>query len=105
MEGQGGEKGAGVKKGMPYSGSNSREQVNTDMVPSTCSYQPLQDDLLLEPYSHILSVPGKNIRGKLIRCEIYLSSAKHERKPLLPPFPLLLVTLDHAQGFQQLDDG
>jgi len=51
MEGQGGEKEAVVKKGMPYSGSNSREQ----------------DDLLLEPYSHILSVPGKNIRGKLIR--------------------------------------
>merc|ERR1712013_37602 len=38
-------------KGIPYSDSNSREQ----------------DDLLLEPYSHILSVPGKNIRGKLIR--------------------------------------
>ena len=32
MEGQGGEKEAGVKKGMPYSGSNSREQVKTDMV-------------------------------------------------------------------------
>ena len=32
MEGQGGEKEEGVKKGMPYSGSNSREQVKTDMV-------------------------------------------------------------------------
>jgi len=36
---------------MPFSGSNDR----------------VQDGLLLEPYSHILSVPGKNIRGKLIR--------------------------------------
>jgi len=35
---------------LPYSVSNSRAQ----------------DRLLLEPYSHILSVPGKNIRGKLI---------------------------------------
>ena len=41
MEGQGGEKEGGMKKGMPYSGSNSREQVNTDMVLSTCSYQTL----------------------------------------------------------------
>ena len=32
MEGQGGEKEGGMKKGMPYSGSNSREQVKTDMV-------------------------------------------------------------------------
>ena len=32
MEGQGGEKEGGAKKGMPYSGSNSREQVKTDMV-------------------------------------------------------------------------
>ena len=31
MEGQGGEKEGGMKKGMPYSGSNSREQVKTDM--------------------------------------------------------------------------
>lgn len=36
--------------GLPYSASNSKEQ----------------DSLLLEPYGHILSVPGKNIRGKLI---------------------------------------
>jgi len=35
---------------LPYSSSNSRTQ----------------DCLLLEPYSHILTVPGKNIRGKLI---------------------------------------
>ena len=36
----------------------------------TWLYWALQDDLLLEPYSHILSVPGKNIRGKLIRYKI-----------------------------------
>ena len=36
--------------GMPYSGSNSKDQ----------------DSLLLEPYSHILTCKGKNIRGKLI---------------------------------------
>ena len=32
MEGQGGEKEAGMKKGMPYSASNSREQVKIDIV-------------------------------------------------------------------------
>jgi len=46
-----GERAGGGRDEMPYSGSNDREQ----------------DSLLLEPYSHILSVPGKNIRGKLIR--------------------------------------
>jgi len=40
----------GKEAKMPYSFSNDRSQ----------------DKLLLEPYSHILSVPGKNIRGKLI---------------------------------------
>jgi len=38
------------KKDPPYSKSNSREQ----------------DSILLEPYSHLLSVPGKNIRSKLM---------------------------------------
>jgi len=38
-----------ISKELPYSASNNKEQ----------------DVLLLEPYSHILSVPGKNIRGKL----------------------------------------
>ena len=41
---------SGAREGMPYSASNSVEQ----------------DSLLLEPYSHILSVPGKSIRKKLI---------------------------------------
>jgi len=35
-------------------------------LPYSTSNSPAQDRLLLEPYSHILSVPGKNIRGKLI---------------------------------------
>jgi len=35
-------------------------------LPYSCSNSAAQDRLLLEPYSHILSVPGKNIRGKLI---------------------------------------
>jgi len=35
-------------------------------LPYSASNSPAQDKLLLEPYSHILSVPGKNIRGKLI---------------------------------------
>eukprot|EP00088_Acartia_fossae_P001363 TRINITY_DN10527_c0_g1_i2.p1 TRINITY_DN10527_c0_g1~~TRINITY_DN10527_c0_g1_i2.p1 ORF type:complete len:336 (-),score=61.34 TRINITY_DN10527_c0_g1_i2:720-1703(-) len=38
------------KEKLPYSESNDKEQ----------------DSLLLEPYSHILSVPGKDIRGKLM---------------------------------------
>ena len=37
-----------------------------DGVPFSSSNSPTQDSLLLQPYSHILSVPGKNIRGKLI---------------------------------------
>ena len=32
MEGQGGEKEGGMKKGVPYSASNSREQVKIDIV-------------------------------------------------------------------------
>ena len=35
-------------------------------LPYSSSNSLAQDKLLLEPYSHILSVPGKNIRGKLI---------------------------------------
>jgi len=38
------------KTSIPYSNSNCK----------------VQDTLLLEPYSHIVSMPGKNIRGKLI---------------------------------------
>ena len=37
-----------------------------DSLPYSSSNSAAQDRLLLEPYSHILSVPGKNIRGKLI---------------------------------------
>ena len=38
----------------------------SDSLPYSSSNSAAQDRLLLEPYSHILSVPGKNIRGKLI---------------------------------------
>jgi len=37
-----------------------------DSIPYSSSNSPSQDSLLLEPYTHILTVPGKNIRGKLI---------------------------------------
>ena len=41
---------AGSGNGIPYSKTNSREQ----------------DKLLLEPFTYILQVPGKNIRKKLL---------------------------------------
>ena len=41
-------------------------QTDDEKLPYSASNSPAQDRLLLEPYSHILSVPGKNIRGKLI---------------------------------------
>jgi len=41
-------------------------QTDAEKLPYSASNSPAQDRLLLEPYSHILSVPGKNIRAKLI---------------------------------------
>jgi len=39
---------------------------NSDQLPYSSSNSLAEEKLLLEPYSHILSVPGKNIRAKLI---------------------------------------
>eukprot|EP00092_Neocalanus_flemingeri_P008607 GFUD01009275.1.p1 GENE.GFUD01009275.1~~GFUD01009275.1.p1 ORF type:complete len:328 (+),score=121.21 GFUD01009275.1:39-1022(+) len=44
--------------------SNGNDKPHS--LPYSSSNSPNQDCLLLEPYSHILTMPGKNIRGKLI---------------------------------------
>ncbi|XP_023334294.1 geranylgeranyl pyrophosphate synthase [Eurytemora carolleeae] len=44
----------------------NKSQKSKEDLPFSQSNSRAQDALLLEPYSHLLTVPGKNIRGKLM---------------------------------------